>query len=218
MNFKIKEYNKYIKFFSILLITTFCINTQVVDANVYNSEQLEATDINMDKIDILPEKESNVEIKKEIENTKINDEDLLELQEMEIPNEVDGSFKTYMSYKAITDKESKQWELQEQAYTNENGFRMIDGKFLVAMGSFYTVNCGDEFIITLSTGKKINVMIGDVKQDIHTNSTHQYVVSNGNIIEFIVDIDELDDLSRKMGDVSYSDLEGGIIKIEKIIN
>lgn len=138
--------------------------------------------------------------------------------EMGLPTETDGEFKSYMSYTAITDEDSMQYKMQEGAWTDENGFRIYDDKYMVAMGTYYAQECGEEFIITLDGGKEIEVIIGDIKQDAHTDLNNQYVEHNGNIVEFIVDISALDDLSKKMGDVSYSGLEGAIVKIEKVIN
>ena len=43
--------------------------------------------------------------------------------------------KTYMSYKTITDKTSRQYELQTIAYTDEYGFRKIGDRYLVAIGT-----------------------------------------------------------------------------------
>ena len=141
----------------------------------------------------------------------------IEYLSMNIPRETDGSFKTYMSYKSITNTNSEQWKLQQEAYTNNDGFRMIDGKYMIAIGTYYSKKCGEEFKITLSSGKEIMAIVGDIKQDAHTNATHQYVTYNGNIVEFIVDTEKISSLSKKMGDMSYSGLEGSIIKIEKLV-
>lgn len=135
---------------------------------------------------------------------------------MEIPNNATGNFKTYMDYRSITNRRSTQWMLQTRAYTNDNGFRMIDGKYLVAMGTYYGT-CGEEFIITLSNGQEINVIIGDIKDNRHTDATNRYIPRNGNIVEFIIDTNKINSMSRRMGDVSHSGLYGDIIKIEKII-
>jgi hypothetical protein len=143
--------------------------------------------------------------------------ELRNTQEMDVPYGVDGSFKTYMDYRTITNKRSWQWGLQTKAYTNKEGFRMIDGKYLVAMGTYYSKGYGEEFIITLDSGKELNVMVGDIKADRHTDSTNKYITRNGNIVEFIVDTNTLNGMSRKMGNVSYSGLWGGITKIEKIL-
>lgn len=136
--------------------------------------------------------------------------------EMGLPKDADGSFKTYMSYKAITNKNSKQYEMQQEAYTDENGFRIYDGCYMVALGSYYAKECGVKFAVTLEDGTEFRVITGDLKQDKHTNSTNQYMPSNGNIVEFIVDTKEISDLCRKMGDMSYAGLKGAIIKIERV--
>ena len=145
------------------------------------------------------------------------DKELYIYNTLELPTEATGEFKTYMDYRKITDKTSKQWNLQQLATTNEKGFRVFNGRYLVAVGSYYSKDVGKEMRITLEDGKKINVMIGDIKQDIHTDTNNQYVPVNGNIVEFIVDTDKLDPLTKKLGDVSNSGLEGSIIKIEEVV-
>lgn len=135
----------------------------------------------------------------------------------ELPKEATGEFKTYMDYRKITNKSSKQWALQQLAETDENGFRVFNGKYLVAVGTYYSKEVGKEMRITLEDGKEINVMIGDIKQDEHTDKNNQYVPANGNIIEFIVDVDKLDPLTKKLGNVSNSGLEGKIVMIEEVI-
>lgn len=127
-----------------------------------------------------------------------------------------GAFKTYMSYKALTNQDSIQWEMQQQATTDSRGFRLYNGKYMIAIGQFYAQHCGVELLITLDTGNVINAVVGDVKQNCHTNSTNQYVEGNYSVLEFIVDVEQMDDISRRMGDVSYSGLEGCIVKIEEV--
>jgi len=134
-----------------------------------------------------------------------------------LPEDADGSFKTYMDYKKITDKSSKQWHLQQLAYTDSEGFRKFNGSYLVAVGTYYADEVGKEFRVTLDSGIVFHAMVGDIKQDIHTDANNQYVTMNGNIMEFIVDVDKLDELTKKLGDVSNSGLEGAIIKIEEVV-
>ncbi len=136
---------------------------------------------------------------------------------MELPEEADGSFKTYMDYRTITNKSSSQWHLQQLAYTDSEGFRKFNDSYLVAMGTYYADEVGKEFRITLDSGIVFHAMVGDIKQDIHTDANNQYVTTNGNIMEFIVDVDKLDELTKKLGNVSNSGLEGSIIKIEEVV-
>lgn len=134
-------------------------------------------------------------------------------------------FKTYMSYKAITDTTSAQYELQQEAYTDDSGLRKIGSYYVVVMGSYYAKNIGDKFLIYLDTGEKIKVIIGDFKADEHTDETNRYrnvYNSNGdyiskNVIEFIVDITTLDETAKNWGDISAIDgFKGNISAIYKL--
>ena len=60
--------------------------------------------------------------------------------------------KTYMDYRTITDKSSKQYKLQQDnnVYTDDEGFRKIEDKFIVAVGTYYGT-VGTELLIELSS-------------------------------------------------------------------
>lgn len=137
-------------------------------------------------------------------------------EELALPARANGSFKTYMDYRAIKSTTSKQYALQRLAYTDPQGFRKFNGYYLVAMGSFYTRMVGERFRITLESGRQIYVMIGDLKSDAHTNPTHQFMEANGNIVEFIMDVEKMDEKVKSSGSVSKLDLQGAIVKIERI--
>ena len=98
-----------------------------------------------------------------------------------MPEETSGEFKTYMSYQTITNRASEQYALQQQAIT-VNGFRMIKDRYLIAVGTYYAQQCGELLDITLDDGTIIKCIVGDIKQDKHTDDGNQYVVCNGNII------------------------------------
>lgn len=134
-------------------------------------------------------------------------------------------FKTYMGYKAITDKSSEQYKLQQEAYTDEYGLRKIDDYYLVAIGSYYSTTIGDKFVVYLEGGNRIKVIVGDFKDDAHTNDTHQYKsiydmdgnFISKNVIGFIVDTSALDKTAKKLGDVSAIEgLNGNVIAIYKL--
>lgn len=136
--------------------------------------------------------------------------------ELDLPEEADGKFKTYMDYRKITNKDSKQWKLQEQAWTEGRGFRKIGEHFLVAVGTFYADEVGKELLIEFEDGQKIKAIVGDIKQDKHTDSTNRYVPINGNIVEFIVDTEKLDPEVIRRGDVSWLGLNGKITSIWEV--
>ena len=150
-------------------------------------------------------------------------EQVFEVQ-LEIPD-CDTSFKSYMDYNCITDDTTKQWELQQTAYTDEYGLRKIGTDYCVAVGSYYSETVGERFNITLDNGNEFTVIISDLKQDKHTDSSNRYSPvydKNGdfysaNILEFIVDVDQLHSMVTTLGTVSYySEFEGNIVSIEKI--
>lgn len=131
--------------------------------------------------------------------------------------DVDSDFKSYMDYRCITNTSSDQYKLQQKCYTDDNGLRVYDRYYAVALGTYYSSTIGDKFHITLDTGEEFDVIVGDVKADCDTDKTNRYVPVNGNIIEFIVDTKKLPKDVRFMGTISaLDDFEGSVTSIEKI--
>lgn len=137
----------------------------------------------------------------------------------------DTWFKSYMDHRAITDTSSKQYELQQNAFTDDNGLRKYGDYYLVAMGTYYAEEVGITFRITLDTGIEFNIMTGDIKNDLCTDKFNMYTPvydSSGdyisaNVIEFIVDTDTLDSRVKKLGTISgYDFFKGNITNIERI--
>ena len=122
-----------------------------------------------------------------------------------------SSFKTFMSYKAITSRNSKQYKLQEKCVTDENGLRTYNGRYTIALGNYFGISVGDYVDVELSTGVVLNCVVGDVKQNRHTNGSNMQVAHNGNIVEFIVG-PGLPQSVKSSGDVSKLDGFEGYIK------
>lgn len=138
------------------------------------------------------------------------------LIERKLPSKA-STFKSWMPYTAITNRSSPQYKLQKKAYTDENGLRKIGEDYCVAMGTFYSSTIGDRFQITMSSGITFTVIISDVKSDRHTDSTHRYTVSNGCVMEFLVDKRKLNPIIKQSGNVgSLEFFSGKFSKIEKI--
>lgn len=142
----------------------------------------------------------------------------------ELPN-LDTSFKTYMDYRCITDTKSTQYELQQNAWTDEDGLRRLGEAYIVAMGTYYADECGKTFEITFDTGEKILVIVGDIKADCYTDKTNRYspVYDNdgnfisANVLEFIVDTKAMSRHTKRLGTVEYcSNLQGNIVSIVAI--
>lgn len=156
-------------------------------------------------------------IDEEIAEELIEELDEPEYLNMEVPcaENANTGFKSFMDYRAIKNKASEQYKLQQNAVTDAGGFRIYDDCYMVALGTYYVDNIGDKFRITLEDGTVFYAIAGDTKSDLHTDSKHQH--KNGNIVEFIVDTKEISATCRKMGDMSYAGFDGKIKSIEKII-
>ncbi len=150
------------------------------------------------------------------EPANLSEIEYVKLIDLDLPTEATGRFKTYMDYRTIINRNSKQWELQEQAWTEGRGFRKIGEHFLVAVGTFYAKEVGKELLIEFEDGEQIKAIVGDIKQDRHTDPTNRYVPINGNIVEFIVDTKKLDPEVVRRGDVSWLGLNGKIKSIWEV--
>lgn len=140
---------------------------------------------------------------------------------------INSSFKTWMSYRAVTDKNSPQYKfINTWGWSDSEGFMRCSGErdlgieqdyYLIALGSYYGTIIGTKYKITLDTGKVFYGALADCKDNRHTNSTNQYVPKNGNVVEFLVDTSKLNKDVKKMGSANvYVPLNGKVVKIEKI--
>lgn len=104
----------------------------------------------------------------------------------------------------ITNQNSKQYQLQQNAYTNDYGLREYEGKIMIAIAGF---NVGEELKLELETGNELDVVVGDIKAN--TSCLHE----DGSMVEFIVYTPSLSDKVRLMGDMSEL-YEGKIVDIK----
>ena len=123
-------------------------------------------------------------------------------------------FKSFMDYRKITNTKSAQWRLQQDAVTDEYGFRRYAGYYMIALGSFYTHDeVGLKFRITLESGTVFEAITGDIKDDKDTDSTNRH--KDGNIVEFIVDRNLIPAYCDLTGDMSHiNNFSGKIVSIE----
>lgn len=101
---------------------------------------------------------------------------------------------SHMGYRAITDTDSPQYALQRKATTDkETGVRMVDGCYLVAVGTYYADHVGQKLDVVMESGEVFTVMVGEFKSDEHTDATHRFHVGDetypgdGSVLELIVD-------------------------------
>lgn len=115
-----------------------------------------------------------------------------------------NTFKSYMDYRCIRNRSSRQYKLQKKAVTNKkNGLRMINGRYCIALGSYYTRRIGAKVDLVMSSGKVIQCITADMKADRDTINRHRQH-RDGSVAEFVVDTKKLSGKVRRMGDVSYT--------------
>ena len=110
--------------------------------------------------------------------------------------------KSFMDYTTITKTSSPQYKLQQQAYTASNGVRVVNGRYCIALGSYYSHNVGQYVDLVLANGTIIPCIIGDCKADCDTYNNHSIGVDGG-VSEFIVQTSALNSTAQGWGDCSY---------------
>lgn len=114
-------------------------------------------------------------------------------------------FKTWMDYRTITNRRSKQYQTQRQSVNSPNGFRKYQGRYCVALGSHFGFKIGDKFNLVLKNGTVIPCVMADLKSDQHTDSSHIFTRHSNCMSEFIVDSRALNANVKRMGDCSAID-------------
>lgn len=197
------------------MLFLFFILLTIFIGNKLNQKSVEETS---NPIDFQLFKTKIVKIEKEIiEEEMIDTQDNIEKTKEDInfikyDTPDDDSFKSYMDYRTLSDKTSLQYDLQQQAYTDLlTGIRMVDNRYLIAVGSYYTTEIGIHIDVIMNNGIVIQCILGDVKNDKHTDSTNRQN-PNGSVVEFIVDVNSINSIVKKQGDVSYAheDFKGEI--------
>lgn len=106
------------------------------------------------------------------------------------------SFEYYTALRAY-----RQADLQEIAFTDSEGFRKVNGRYCIAVGTGVSSSVGTYVDIVLVNGTTINCIIGDIKADKDTMRNNIVTAHNRCASEFIVSHDLRSDL-RRDGNVS----------------
>jgi len=105
-----------------------------------------------------------------------------------------------MDYRTITDTSSPQYKIEHtDAYTGNYGIRMVDGRYLCAVGSAYSHDVGRYVDLILEDGTIIPCILGDQKDDGDTDPSNMYTEHDGSVAEFVVDLDEVPSKVKKSG-------------------
>ena len=209
--------------FIIVLIMSFVYIKSV--ANLQNEkQQVQEELVNMEKL--LQDANNELKATQELLNNQIQQNESLvaeidalklEFEALQAENEEykslisfvdldapDGQrMKSYMYYQSITTKTSPKYRMQHTvAYTGEYGLRMVNGRYCVALGSYYTSTIGQYVDIELANGKIIQGILADQKSDAHTDAMHQ-IHFDGSVVEFVMDGTVFDPaMLNHSGDVS----------------
>ena len=178
LKYKFKKIIRKLKRIFILLMISFVIYNVVSYVITGQFKTKQARDN-----EILTETQKPVEMSK---NDVIKD-DIIEPKLKNIPVCSNSQTKTYMDYKMITDKSSKQWRYINSSgrIKIENGY-LMEGEYIgVALGSYFG-EIGTKYIFTLDTGKQIKVVKIEEKADAHTKNGCQQKW-DGSVIEFVID-------------------------------
>lgn len=109
---------------------------------------------------------------------------------------------TKSSGKSIFHSASKQYKLQQMCYTGAYGIRQYDGRFCVALGSYFGCDIGQYFDLVLANGTVIPCVMADQKADKHTDANNIVTVHSGCMSEFICDRAVLNSNARRDGNIS----------------
>lgn len=116
-----------------------------------------------------------------------------------------SGFKSYMSYEAITSKNSRQYKLQHNyAYTGAYGIRQVDGRYCVAIGTAVDAPIGTYLDLILENGTVIPCILSDRKAEVDTLEDN-FTSMNGCVSEFLVDMGKLRSDIKTSGDVSNAE-------------
>lgn len=142
----------------------------------------------------------------------------------------DGQFKSFMDYRMVTDPTSRQYNLLQSPniITSPQGLRcyQLDGCNypLVAVGSGVTTEVGQRLNIFIQSDQDqeyiLQAVVGDLKDNAHTDPTNTYHTVDNSVVEFLVDTQQLqqaEPLAATMGNLSYTNdgqFSGTISKIE----
>lgn len=177
------------------------VESEVLETFGYN-KQIEYADYNEEWVQI-KYNDNIAYIYKEYVSETVNT-----YREFAVPE--NRGFKSFEPYNRFNPK-YKQYKLQQNAYTGEYGIRQVNGRFCIALGTYYFENVTNDIIgtyvdLVLENGVVIPCILGDIKADEHTDAQH-IMTANGCLSEFIVDKSQLPKDVKSMGNVSYAKAE-----------
>lgn len=178
------------------------IQEEKTEPNIYNSKPSITEKVNNSEEDEYNVEEVKAELIIPSINSEIEESPEMKSKTYKVPENT--GFKSYMDYRTITAKNSYQYKLQDQfAYTGNYGIRMVEGRYCIAVGTYFTTDVGCYIDLILENGTIIPCILADVKADIHTDEMNIASLHNGCVSEFIVDTPSLHKIAKRNGSISY---------------
>lgn len=137
----------------------------------------------------------------------------LSMELLDVPS--NNSFKSYMDADTITNVRTKQYELKSEYELLDNGLYVVNGRYCIAIGSYYTTIIGTRVDVVMKSGNVVGCIVAECKSDLHTDETNRQN-PNGSVIEFVVNTSTLPQKARDTGNCSYAD-DNLLGEIERII-
>ena len=118
------------------------------------------------------------------------------------------TFKSYEDADCITNNRAlAQGRLKKKYHLDyRSGIWMVDNRYCIAIGSYYTKNIGVKIDLVLShNGRKhtLKCITADSKADKDIVNQHR-IHKDGSVVEFVVNTSYLSQKVRQTGDVSYA--------------
>lgn len=114
-----------------------------------------------------------------------------------------NGFFSYMDADCITSVGTDQHEMKSKYRLDSSGIWTYDGRWCIAVGSYYTTKVGQYIDIVLKNGTTITGILADCKADKDTDLTRRQN-ANGSIVEFVVNESNLSSEVKKHGSCAYA--------------
>lgn len=190
----------------IFVLSAFLLSLTIMCSSYAKSEEKRDKTIKITVVDVKGHKKTKsktVTISKSEKNKFI--ENKCSITKYAIPK--NNGFKSYLRYSKITNP-SRQLDLQKMAQTDEHGFRTVDDRYCIAIGTYFNAPVGTYVDLRLKNGVRIKCIVGDIKADKDTDKKNIFT-KNGCCSEFIVDEEELPRNTRSKGNMSFINKKWG---------
>lgn len=170
--------------------------------------------------DMLEKKLHSTISKKMKKDISLHNNDGQDSNECELP-QIPTRVKFFTDYRCYNLWYTPHYRMQQMAWTDSQGLRRYNDDYIVALGSFYSIDIGDRFEVTLDTGTKFTVILGDGKVDVDCDNRNMYTPcldyngnESANMLEFIVDEKALDPEIYDYGSLDLIDnFKGNVVKM-----